>query len=192
MEALATAGEDQLGDGQLSLPPRRPGAVHGPAGRSQRTELPELLTDSDHNVAVTAAIATGSPGRCESRSPTDRRHRRRRTAAAGPLCGRRSPGPIAGRQPDRWLADAGRSLWPVPPGASTGYQADLHAELLRALARHVDAGDDPRFIAAAQVPSAQVRIETLRAWAARNPRLACRARSSICGATTTRGSAPRR
>ena len=52
------------------------------------------------------------------------------------------------------------------PGASTGYQADLHAELLRALARHVDAGDDPRFIAAAEVPFVQVRIEALKAWAA--------------------------
>ena len=54
------------------------------------------------------------------------------------------------------------------PGASTGYQSDLHAELLRALSGHVDAGDDPRFIAAAQVPSAAVRIETLRAWACGN------------------------
>ncbi len=57
------------------------------------------------------------------------------------------------------------SLSREPP---TGYQADLHAELLRALARHIDAGDDPGFIASAQVPSALVRIETLRAWAGGN------------------------
>lgn len=34
------------------------------------------------------------------------------------------------------------------------------------MARHVDAADDPRFIAAVQVPSPTVRMETLRAWAA--------------------------
>jgi HEAT repeat protein len=39
-------------------------------------------------------------------------------------------------------------------------------EALRELARHVDAADDPRFTEAAQSPSAAVRIEVLRAWAA--------------------------
>ncbi len=40
------------------------------------------------------------------------------------------------------------------------------AEALRELARRVDAADDPRFSAAAQSPSAAVRIEALRAWTA--------------------------
>ncbi len=40
------------------------------------------------------------------------------------------------------------------------------AEALRELARRVDAADDPRFTAAAQSPSAAVRIEALRAWSA--------------------------
>jgi HEAT repeat protein len=40
------------------------------------------------------------------------------------------------------------------------------AESLRELARQVDAADDPQFTEAAQSPSAVVRIEALRAWAA--------------------------
>ncbi len=50
------------------------------------------------------------------------------------------------------------------PGAFSRYQADLHAELLCALARHVEASSDPRFLTAVRSPSYLVRIETLRAW----------------------------
>lgn len=132
---------------------------------AERTIVPELLTDSDRIVAATAAIAIARrseakvaphlitaikdeelplPARCAA------------VEALGQLPG---DGQIATLQK---LADRHGQY---TPGASTGYQADLHAELLRALARHVDAGDDPRFIAAAQVPSGLVRIELLRAWA---------------------------
>ena len=135
-----------------------------PAG--QRAELPELLADSDRNVAADRGHWPGSPGRCQNRFPAGRRHRRRRSAAAGPLCGRRGPGSTARRRQWKALRTLVDHYGQFTPGASTGYQADLHAELLRALARHVDAADDPRFLAAVQVPSALVRIETLRAWAA--------------------------
>ncbi|MBN2021516.1 MAG: HEAT repeat domain-containing protein [Pirellulales bacterium] len=46
-----------------------------------------------------------------------------------------------------------------------GYRPDLHAELLRGLARHVDPADDPRFETALHSPSADVRREAVVAWA---------------------------
>jgi HEAT repeat protein len=49
--------------------------------------------------------------------------------------------------------------------AGSTYHAELHAELIRALARHVDPADDPRFVAALHSRAANVRLEGLRAWA---------------------------
>jgi HEAT repeat protein len=46
------------------------------------------------------------------------------------------------------------------------YLGDLHAELLDALARRVDAADDPRFTMALESPAAVARISALNAWAA--------------------------
>ena len=43
--------------------------------------------------------------------------------------------------------------------------AQLHAELVRGLARHVDPADDPRFARALGSKSAEVRLAALRAWA---------------------------
>lgn len=50
--------------------------------------------------------------------------------------------------------------------AGSTYHADLHAELIRGLARHVDPADDPNFVAALRSRSAEVRVEAVRAWAA--------------------------
>ena len=50
------------------------------------------------------------------------------------------------------------------PESARAYRADLHAELIRGLARHVDPADDPRFVAALGSPAADVRLEALRAW----------------------------
>ncbi|MEE9603240.1 MAG: HEAT repeat domain-containing protein [Thermoguttaceae bacterium] len=44
------------------------------------------------------------------------------------------------------------------------YTARLHAELIRALAKRVDPTTDQRFIAASRSPSADVRLEAIRAW----------------------------
>ncbi len=149
---------------------------------SQRAELPGLLADSDHNVAVTAAVALARQGdaqaapRLVSAVEDENLPLPARCAAAEALgqlgCPRSSE--IEARRASEVMQNqillALRAFidryGQFAPGASTGYQADLHAELLRALARHIDAADDPRFIAAVQVPSALVRIETLRAWAA--------------------------
>ncbi|MHC4180222.1 MAG: HEAT repeat domain-containing protein, partial [Planctomycetota bacterium] len=52
---------------------------------------------------------------------------------------------------------------PVPvPGSM--YHADLHAELIRGLARHVDPADDPHFVTALRSRAANVRLEALQAW----------------------------
>ena len=133
---------------------------------SWRADLPKLLTDGDRNVAVAAAIALARQGDARSAAPL--------IAAIEdedlPLPARSAAAEALGLLPGGGHTTELRRLigryGQFAPGASTGYQADLHAELLRALARHVDAGDDPRFLAAAQVPSTLVRIETLRAWAA--------------------------
>ena len=136
----------------------------GPAAR--RLELPELLADSDHNVAATAAVALARQG--------DARAAPRLAAAIDeeqlPLPARcaavEALGLLPGDSQVATLQKLADRYGQFAPGASAGYQADLHAELLRALARHVDAGDDPRFLAAVEVPSPLVRIEALRAWAA--------------------------
>jgi HEAT repeat protein len=49
-------------------------------------------------------------------------------------------------------------------GTQSHYVPELDVELIRGLARHVDAADDPRFTAALRSPSADVRREALDAW----------------------------
>jgi len=133
---------------------------------AERTTLPDLLADGDHNVAATAAIALArrgdakAAGRLVIAIEDEGLPLPARCAAIEAL------GQLPGDGQTATLQRLADRFGQFTPGASFGYQADLHAELLRALARHVDAGDDPRFLASAQVPSVQVRIETLRAWAA--------------------------
>jgi HEAT repeat protein len=180
-EQGAGSGEQGVGTGEQGAGSRERGA--GPLAASfryrhagleqvlarpadQRTILPELLTDSDHRVAVTVAVALARQG--------DAKTAPRLVAAIEdeelPMPARCAAAEALGQLPGNGQMETLRRLTDrygqFIAGASTGYQADLHAELLRALARHVDAGDDPRFLASAQVPSPLVRIETLRAWAA--------------------------
>ena len=61
-------------------------------------------------------------------------------------------------------ADPRQPAVPKPP--SSPYIPELHAELVRGLARRVDAGEEPRLAAALASPAPAVRIEALRAWAA--------------------------
>ena len=135
-----------------------------PAG--DRSLLTDLLTDRDHNVVATAAIAIARQGDAKAAPyliaaiKDDDLILPARCAAVEAL------GLLPGSDQVETLRRLADNYGQFTPGASAGYQVDLHAELLRALARHVDAADDPRFIAAAQVPSPLVRIETLRAWAA--------------------------
>jgi HEAT repeat protein len=53
-----------------------------------------------------------------------------------------------------------------PEKKSGSYYGELHAELLRGLARKVDPADDRRFRDSLRSPSIEVRREALRAWAA--------------------------
>ncbi|MEI8373818.1 MAG: HEAT repeat domain-containing protein [Planctomycetota bacterium] len=140
---------------------------------AERTVMPELLTDRDPNVVATAAIALARQGHAEVAPHLIAAIPHLITAIqdeALPLPARcaavEALGQLSGDGQVATLQKLADRYGHYTPGASTGYQADLHAELLRALARHIDAGDDPRFIAAAQVPSGLVRIELLRAWAA--------------------------
>ena len=139
-----------------------------PLSPSQRAELRELAADSDRNVAVTAAIGRARQG--DTSVAGQLRDAIEEAKDNLPLPARCAAVEAFGQLPGESVKIALQTLvdryGQFTPGASTGYQANLHAELLRALARHSDAGDDPRFIAAAQVPSALVRIEILRAWAA--------------------------
>jgi HEAT repeat protein len=130
----------------------------------EQTSLAELISDSDHRVAATAAIGLARKGDpqaaarlIDSIEDEDLPLTTRCAAveALGQLPGDGRRAALSGLL-DRY----GR----FTPSAAAGYQSDLHAELLAALARHVDAADDRRFIAAAAVPWAAVRIETLRAW----------------------------
>lgn len=50
--------------------------------------------------------------------------------------------------------------------AASNYVPELHADLLRALAKHSDISQDPQYTTALHSPSAQVRLEAVRAWAA--------------------------
>lgn len=136
----------------------------GPAAR--RGELPGLLGDQDRLVASTAAIALAREGnpkaapRLIAAIEDDQLPLPARGAAVEAL------GQLPGDAQVESLCRLADCYGQYVPGASAGYQADLHAELLRALVRHVEAADDPRFTAAAASPSSLVRIETLRAWAA--------------------------
>ncbi len=135
----------------------------GPADR--RAELRGLLDDKDRNVAATAAIAMARQGDAEVAE--------RLLAAVNdedlPLPARcaavEALGLLPGDTHTATLQKLVDRYGQFTPGASTGYQVDLHAELLRALGRHINASDDPRFLAAVDVPSASVRVATLDAWA---------------------------
>jgi HEAT repeat protein len=133
---------------------------------AEQTGMAELLSDGDRNVAVTAAIGLARQGNVKSAPrliaaiEDDELLLPARCAAVEAL------GVLPGDNQVEILRKLADRYGQFAPGVSTGYQADLHAEVLRALARHIDAGDDPRFISAVEVPSVQVRIETVRAWAA--------------------------
>ncbi len=63
------------------------------------------------------------------------------------------------------LCDLLNTLAPAAP-AGAGYISELHADLLRGLSRHADAGAEPCYTAALRSSSAEVRLEAVRAWGA--------------------------
>jgi HEAT repeat protein len=128
-----------------------------------RPNLPEFLGDADAVVATNAAIGLARLG-------DGRGAQRLAVAAASPdlmlpmRCAAVEalasiPAATTVEQLRKLLDQYGRSA-----GNSSPYVPELHAELIRGLARHVDAADERRCVDALRSPSADVRLEALAAW----------------------------
>lgn len=126
-----------------------------------RPDLARALADNDPTVATNAAIALARLGNSAGLAAltaavrASRRPSVLRCAAAEALG--RLPSDVAARPLNELAGEFGQ------PDRS-GYFSELHAELLRALARHVDPAGNPHFAAALHSPSAEVRQEVVRAW----------------------------
>ena len=132
---------------------------------TRRPDWHRYLADADPVVAGNAAIALARSGdargaeRLADVVRTTNATLPMRCATVEALAGLQGPSVVALL---RQLLDQYGRLTPEP---ATTYQADLHVELIRGLARHVDPADDRRFVAALRSRSANVRLEALRAWA---------------------------
>ncbi|MHC4403388.1 MAG: HEAT repeat domain-containing protein [Planctomycetota bacterium] len=139
------------------------------APQGERPNFHAALSDEDPVVVANAAIALA---RCGEGSAVEALARAVRTpdlkmplrAAAAEALGRiRDPSPVPSLEQliDQYgQSKRGASAHPIP---------ELHAELIRGLARHVDPANDPRFLDALRSPSAEVRLAALRAWACGRP-----------------------
>lgn len=135
-----------------------------PAGRCP--DLRPELSDADPIVAANAAIGLARQGDASGMEQLARAVRTPklklpiRLAAAEALASLDRPPPVSSL---RELVDqyGGGSrdgaAHPIP---------ELHAELIRGLARHVDPADDRRFVEALRSPAAEVRREAVDAWSA--------------------------
>lgn len=141
--------------------------VAGPEAR--RPDLRAALGDRDAIVATNAAIGLARLGDASGNRQlaegvrTSKLKLPIRLAAAEALGRIAEPSPVESLQGliDQYgrRGDSGQddSTHPIP---------ELHAELIRGLAQHVDPADDPRFLEALRSPAAGVRREALRAWSA--------------------------
>ena len=133
---------------------------------SHRVDFHPYLSDSDAVVAANAAIGLARSGDTASADPlvvsveTLSLPTPMRCAAVEALA--TLTGPVAIKR----LRELMDQFGDVTPASGSAYQADLHAELVRGLARHIDAADDPRLSSALQSPSVEVRVAALHAWAA--------------------------
>ena len=131
-----------------------------PAG--QRPDLRRYLKAKDPIVCTNAAIALARTGdsagveRLAEATDDTRINLPMRCAAVESLAMQKGPAVV------QHLRAAIDKVAPRQPGLSNG--AQLHAELVRGLARHVDPPDDPRFTRALANESAEVRLAALRAW----------------------------
>jgi HEAT repeat protein len=138
---------------------------------ARHVDLSGLLTDHDAVVAANATIGLGRSGGATSPGAKEVGRRLAGVVRAGdlPTALRAAavetlaalPSPVAARP----LAELTDEFGDPGPAGTATYCAVLHAELIRGLARHVDAAADPRLSAALAGPSAEVRIEALDAWA---------------------------
>ena len=133
-----------------------------PAGR--RPDWHSYLADSDPVVATNAAIALARSGddsgaeRLAEAARTPAVNQPMRCAAVEALATLKGPSVVPLLR--ELLQQYGQRA--AEPGST--YYADLHAELIRGLARHVDPADDPHFVTALRSRARGVRLEALRAW----------------------------
>lgn len=132
---------------------------------ARRPNWHRYLADKDPVVAANAAIALARSGddrgaeRLAQAARSPDINQPMRCAAVEALAGLKGPSVVPLLR--ELLGQYGRR---TPEPGST-YRADLHAELIRGLARHVDPADDPHFVAALRSRAANVRLEALWAWA---------------------------
>jgi len=134
-----------------------------------RADLRTALDDRDPTVATNAAIGLARLGDAAGidqlgegvRTPNLKLPIRQ--AAAEALGRIAEPSPV---EPLRALLDQYGPQNERGPNGATHPIPELHAELIRGLAAHVDPADDPRFLEALTSPAAEVRREALLAWSA--------------------------
>ena len=153
---------------------RQPGLedlLSRPAG--QRVDLRPLLADKDPIVAGNAAIGLARFGDSVGAERLAATVPAPRVAAGHAVRGRRGPGlprrarsAAAAARIDRSVRREQASRREPRSAPASTYIAELHAELVRGLARHVDAADEPRLTAALRNAPPPVLVEALHAWAA--------------------------
>ncbi len=152
---------------------RQPGLedlLSRPAG--QRVDLRPLLADKDPVMAGNAAIGLarfGDPTAAPRLAATVRAPQLRlamRCAAVEALAFLDAPEvlPLLRELTDQYGVN--RKAAAKRRAAPSAYIAELHAELVRGLVRHVDAAAEPRLTAALGATPPAVLIEALHAWAA--------------------------
>ncbi len=135
--------------------------------RKRQPAFDEALSHADPVVATNAAIALARLGDASGaeqlfaavQSPT--LPMPMRCAAVEAL------GSLPGEEPTRLLGEL-LEQYGQSAGGSEGrrvYVPELHAELIAALGQRISPADDPRFLAALNSSSADVRLESLRTWA---------------------------
>lgn len=132
----------------------------------RRPDWHRFLADQDPVVAANAAIALARSGddsgaeRLAETVRTPEVNQPMRCAAAEALAGLKGPSVVP------LLRELTGQFGRQTSGSGSSYNAELHAELIRGLTRHVDPADDPHFVTALRSRAAHVRLAALEAWAA--------------------------
>jgi HEAT repeat protein len=163
IRAVGSTEDDCSGPGYRWQYPDLEELLAQPPG--QRPDWHRYLADNDPVVAANAAIALARSGDARGAKRLAEAVRRpdihlpMRCAAVEALAGLEEPTVVPLLR--ELIEQYGRST----PESRPPYHADLHAELIRGLARHVDPADDPHFVTALHSRAPNVRLEALRAWA---------------------------
>lgn len=161
---LAVPDPRRLQDPTLSRyvnPPLEP--IYAQVG-AERLNLLPALEHPEQVVRVNAAIGLGRWGDGRALKPLVEAVEKtelklpQREAAAEALGWLTKPSPVPSLR--NLLDRFGR----CDPSNIANYSPELHAALIRALGRHVDAATDPRFDEAVRAPSLGARQEALAAW----------------------------